>query len=882
VFLTTFAEAFFTKLPFFYKYTKDNTMRKSFTTLQYLTIRGWLAVLLLSGQLLTSCDKYPLDDKEPDWLGASIYDYLRTDGRFRTYLQLVEDFDYVEVLSKTGSNTLFVATDEAFDAFYTNNPWGVKRYEDFTFAQKSLILNFGIINNAYLVNMLANYNNNGLREGAAMRRQTAVSVIDSIPFNSGSQLPTTHFWDFYRNQGIYLLKDNTPLTLMYFTEPHMVQNLISNDDFSIITGLTRKANDAHIFGVKIIERDITCKNGYLNILEKVLIPPVNMAEYISTNANTSVFAKLINRFCAPYFDSENTIRYRQLNPDFSDSIFVKRYFARLGGINRYPSGQAVPTELLLPFDPGWNSYTRIAQGHALQSDMAAMFVPTNEALNTYFNSGAGAVLKDRFKTWDSVPNDILPLFIKRHMRTSFVESVPSRFSVMVDEDNSELPVKVAHITGTYIGSNGVIYETNQVYPPDDYISVYGPVLLSANDVSTEKQTKIWRWGITQNDFRLYLNSLVSRYSFFVPTDEYFKNYIDPISVGKDVIGGLRFWYNSRTNAVNATIHRFNPSEGSFGDSIGLITAEPFLRNRMLDMLNSHVVVGDVESGREYYITKGNVVLKVSGVKESLKVQAGGNISLNETVNATRAYNQSNGITYFIDRPIQAPRKSVYKVLSETPEFSAFFDLMSGFPANSKSVVFVNRTGFFGVDYNVKFFNTFNYTVYVPTNDAITIAINQGIIKPWDTTGAIEGINDMTDENARQAEILRLERFIRYHFQDNSVFVDKIPQDRIYQSATIKLDDKESHFGTFKNKYYKIGISSNGGNLKLVSEQNKTAHVITSKNLYNIMTRDYVFNNRPSAFKNADGTGSGSEYSSSSIITSSTAVIHQIDSILNFE
>lgn len=857
-------------------------MRKSFKTFPTFRSRTLWMVALLCGLMLSSCDQYPLDDKEPDWLGASIYDYLRTDGRFTTYLRMVEDFDYVEVLSKTGSNTLFVATDSAFNEFYKNNPWGVRKYEDLSYAQKSLILNFGMISNAYLVDMLANFNNNGLREGAAMRRQTSVSVLDTLPFDKGTQLPKTRYWDYYRDKGLYILKDNTPLTLMYFTEPHMVQNMISDNDFKIITGLTRKENDAHLFGIKIIKKDITCKNGYLNILEKVMIPPVNMAEYIGTNSNTSIFADVMNRFCAPYFDSENTIRYRQLNPSFGDSIFVKRYFARIGGINRYPSGQAVPTDMLLPFDPGWNSYIRLAQGHALQSDMAAMFVPTNEAMNQYLNSGSGAVLKDRFKSWDSIPNDILPSLIKRHMRTSFIESVPSRFATMVDEDNSVLPVKEADIVRTYIGTNGVVYETNKVYPPDDYISVYGPVLLSANDVSNVNKTKVWRWAIAQNDFRLYLNSLVSVYSFFVPTDEYFKNYIDPISVGKDVIGGLRFWFNSRTNAVNATVHKYDKATNTFGDSIGSITSESFLRNRMLDMLNSHVVVGGVETGREYYITKGNVALKVSGSNENLKIQAGGNISLQETVNATRSYNQSNGKTYFIDRPIQAPQQSVYKVLSETPEFSSFFALLSGFPATSKSVVFVNKTNFFGIDYNIKFFNTFNYTVYVPTNEAIADAIGQGIIKPWDSQGNIVGINDMTDETARQAEILRLERFVRYHFQDNSVFVDKIAQNRLYQSATIKLDDKSTHFNTFKNKYYKIGIVSNGGDLTLVTEQNKTAHVVKSKNLYNIMTRDYVFNNRPSSFKNPDGTGTGSEYSTSSILTSSTAVVHQIDAVLTFE
>lgn len=858
-------------------------MKKSTQNLWRFLFSRMLFVGLLSGTFLVSCDKYPLDDVEPDWLGASIYDYLKDDGRFTNYLKLVEDLDYVEVLGKTGSKTLFVATDSAFNEFYKNNEWGVRKYDDFTSAQKSLILNFGMINNAYLVGMLANYNNLGLKEGAAMRRVTAVSILDSLPYNKGNQLPESTYWSYYRENGLYILKDNTPMTLMYFTQSHMEQALITDQDFSLITGLSRIENDAHLFGIKIIQKDITCKNGYLNILDRVMIPPMNMAEYISTNANTSMFAKVLNRFCVPLYDSENSIKYRQLHPAFTDSIFVKRYFARAGGINSY-LGKAVPTDMLLPFDPGWNSYTRTASGNALQSDMAAMFVPTNAAMEGYFNSNAGAVLKDRFKTWDSVPNDIMPLFIKRHMRSSFIESVPSRFATMVDEDNSVLPVSASDIEKAYIGSNGVIYETNKVYPPDDYISVYGPVLLSANDASVSNKTKIWKWAISQNDFRLYLNSLVSRYSFFVPTDEYFKNYLDPITLssGKGVTGALRFWYNSKTNSVNATIHKYDKTTKTAGDSIGVIISESFLKNRMLDMLNSHIVVGNVESGKEYYVTKGNVALKIEGTGNNLTVAGGGNQTMGEVANANKAYYLSNGSSYFIDRPIQAPQQSVYKVLSETPEFNNFFNLLAGFPATSKSVVFVNKSGYYGMDQNIKFFNTFNYTVYVPTNDAIAQAIADGVIKPWETQGTIQGINDMTDETAKSAEILKLERFIRYHFQDNSVFVDKVAQNKLYQSATIKLDDKSTHFDTFKNKYYKIGVMSNGGDLTIVTEQNKTAHVIKANNLFNIMTRDYVFSNRPSAFKEADGTGTGSEFSTSTILTSSTAVIHQIDAVLNFE
>ena len=843
-----------------------------------------LLVLVIGNSLLTSCDIYELDDKEPDWLGASIYDYLKTDGNFTVYTRLIEDLDYVDILSKTGSKTLFVADDDAFDVFFASNPWGVANYDQLTRAQKSLLLNYGMINNAYLVSMLSNYNNGGLKESEAFRRVTAVSVIDSIPFAIGDQLPGSVYWTYYKSKGMYILKDNTPLTLMYFTQKHLEQAQITDEDFKLITGIERTKNDAHVFGIKIKTRDITCKNGYLNVLEKVLVPPLNMAEYVSSNPKSSIFAEILNRFCAPYFDAANTLKYRQLHPEFNDSIFNMEYFAKEGGKPTTPGGQSINPDLLLPFDPGWNSYTRSTSGNALQSDMAAMFVPTNAAMETYFNSPEGAVLKDRFGRWEDVPFDVLPLFLKRHMRTSLIESVPSRFSKMVDEDNSVLPVKSADIENVYMGSNGLVYETNKVYPPDDYISVYGPVLLSANDAAVSNKTKILKWAIVQpaNDFRLYLNSLVSKYSFFVPTDEFFKEYVDPIAIGKDVPGALKFWYNTKTNAVNATVYKYDKVTHTVLDSVATITSPSYLANRLLDLLNMHIVVGGVESGKSYYLTKGNVAIKVEGSGANMKIQAGGNMTRNEQVNVNKVYEQSNGNTYFIDKPIQTPVNSVYKVLSETPEFSSFFALMTGFPASGTSVMFLNKTNYFGIDFNVKFFNTFNYTVYVPTNAAIDQAIENGVIQPWESRGTIVGINDITDATVKAAAISRLERFVRYHFQDNSVFVDNQNINRIYQSATMKLDNTVTHFNTFKNKYYKIGVTGSNGSLTLTTESNKTVNVVTSNNLYNIMTRDFVFSNKPSTFKNVDGTGTGTDFATSIITTSSTAVIHQIDNILDFQ
>lgn len=236
--------------------------------------------VLISNLFLVSCtDDYFYDDREPEWLGESIYDYLASDpDNYKYFVKMIDDVGYASVLSRTGSKTLFVAKDEAFERFFQNNEWGVSSYNTMSLAQKKLILNFGMINNSYLIELLSNYYNGSLQIGSAMRRATAISVFDSISFDSGNQLPENTFFDAYRDKGLYLLKDNSSSPMVYFLNRQMREVGISEEDFTIITGINKTSDsDEYVFKNKIIERDITCKNGYIHVLEDVLIPPIGRA-----------------------------------------------------------------------------------------------------------------------------------------------------------------------------------------------------------------------------------------------------------------------------------------------------------------------------------------------------------------------------------------------------------------------------------------------------------------------------------------------------------------------------------------------------------------------------------------------------------------------------
>ena len=860
-----------------------NYFRKSFYRLDRMLI-----ILVIGITFFASCVEENYNaNHSPEWLGASIYDYLKTDKHYTNYVKLIDDLGYTETLSKTGSKTLFVANDSAFDKFFSTNVWGVKSYNQLTLAQKKLILNFGMINNAYTSDNLPNYFDVSLQTGAAMRRVTGTSIYDSIPYDSGNQLPLSSYFNKYRTRGIHILKDNTALTITQFTQKQMDQVLITDDDFSFLTGSIRVKNDIHIYGNKVIKRDVTCKNGYIDVLDKVMVPPMNMAQYIKSNSSTQIFSKLLDRFCAPYFNPGNTLEYNQLQLAHSelpviDSIFTKKYFSALGGAIQYPgadgraNGAAISNELWLPFDPGWNSYVNGAT--AVQADMAAMFVPSDAAMTDYFNNG---VLKS-YGTWENVPDKIIMSFLQRHMRVSLIGSVPSRFDKMMDAQNSVLPVQKGDITpgNVYLGVNGAVYITNKVYPPDEYSSVYAPVLFGNN-------TKVFDWFIKNYVngvflYKFYLLSLVNTYSFFVPTDDVFNKYIDPIAYSKTMPAAIKFWYNTKTSAVNATIYKYDKTNPSAvltsKDSVAIITNQNFILNRLLDVMDSHIVVGGVESGNNYYLSKGNNVIRVTGSGDNMTVEGGGDITMGTVVHVTSAFTQSNGHTYYIDKPIQTPLESVYKVLGENDAFSGFYQLLSGFPTGSE--IFKSMKG---MDYNVKFLNTYNYTVYVPTNAAINNAIQTGIITPWVSQGSIVGINDMTDATQKAAAITKLDLFLRYHFQDNSIFVNgKSITNKYYTTAALKNDDLPSLFGTNKGKFYQLIVNVSGSDVTLSTETGKTVKVLSTNNLYNLMARDFIFGDKPSAFKEVDGSSTGTDFSSSTIETSSTAVIHQISDILPFQ
>ena len=833
--------------------------------------RSLSAVIALSACLFsfTACDKYDLDETTPEGWGASIYSYLAEDGHYKNTVRLIEDLDLKEVLAKTGSKTMFVADDDAFERFYSNNSWGVRNYDQLSLAQKKMLLLGAMINNSYQINSLSSIE--GPVKGQCMRRLSSQTIYDTVSVVKVKDLPNmtpearthnTTWAKFDGRDNIVLMRDMTITPMIHFIEEQMADNKITNDDYNFLYNYTteRQAGDASVNGKKIVQQNIKCSNGFIHKVEDVVLPLQNMAELIASKPNVSLYNKLLERFCAPFYAGDAAVKqYNYLFNQSVDSIYQKRFFSEKSQDGRplIIDDDNIVAKSYLKFDPEWNQYYSglaiPSANAALEKNMAVMMVPSNAALENYWNNEAGKVLKDQYGSWDNVPNDVIVELINNNMLSSFVESVPSKFGSILNDANDPMGVDKADIDSVWLGCNGAVYLTNKVYSPTSFVSVLYPAIVN-------ETMKVMRWAVEKNQYNVYLNSLNSRFSFFIPLNKAMLDYIDPASYGKTKTQLYRFHYDAtKTIPVWASVYEYDMDTREIGDSIREERDEWALKSKLRDILDNHIVIGNVEDGNRFYKTKAGTEIEVANVSQGANgMTVAGSLQLDGTysgpLHVSYIYDQTamgNGKCYILDKePIMTTRKSVFDVLSEHEEFAEMRKLIEG----SSLLETIHDEKHACTSTNLNCFNTYHYTIYVPTNETILKLQEEGKLPTWEQV-------DNWEEGSpqHQRDSLAIENFIKCHIQDNALFIGAQPQEEDgYETAYIGESGKFDRVFTTLTKDDII--------IKKTQTDTKPCKVIKKAGLYNIMAREYQL----------DGTDKNT---ATSVYTTSSAVIHLIDGSL---
>lgn len=871
----------------------------------------WLtcaALVSLMG-LGTSCqDTYDLDEKLPPNFGSNLMTYLE-ENNFRTYARLAEDLNYRDQLSGVALKTIFVADDAAFDRFFQHNRWGVHSYEELTPAQKKLLFYGSMLDNSLQVmNLSSTTGSEGAVPGNAMRRHTNANRFDSVAVITPEEMPDNNpCWDYYRknNKSIVCFKDASYAPITFFTENYLASKKITNDDMNFMFNykVDRKPGDAWVGDTYIEEANIRSANGFIHRTHDVVVPRDNMAELIRLNPNSKIFNRLLRRFCGPYYlpsyGKEWTDGY---NNEFNaevDSVFALGFFSKRSYAGYTTMPNKMPPSALLTFDPGYNSYqaddpNAYSIDVAMQQDMGVMLVPTDDAMEKYWNEGIGASFKDYYGDWDNVPDLVVSKLINNCMLNSWVNTVPSKFADVVNSNQDPMHLTVDKIDSVSIACNGAIYWTNEVFSPTEYLSVSFPALINP-------AMNIFYWAIEQLEYRSYLNSLDSYYSFFIPTNGALLSYVNPVAYNGVENELWKFYYdpNATTEAARvwAGVWSYNIETGVVGDSLREVRDVGQLRDRLEDMLDNHIIVGNrklggVENGHEFYRTKNGGIIRIEKDGNDYYVQGTYQRDQNKRLKITRIYDESqsgNGKTYIIgtdeatgdkQEPIMTTRKSTFDVLAEHEEFSVFYDMLLKSNLRTTSPDGMKTASAAG---NVASFRNFNYTVYVPTNESLNQAIAEGKLHTWEEVETLEALGksgDATSAKKAQAYADSINAFLRYHIQDNLLMigldysVDGAIQydedgnpistanpdqfERIYETALINPASKKFYTLDVKSQPGELTVTDRCGNVRKVLKQKD----VNNQDLYNLTVREYKLD--------------------ANISASSFAAIHLIDGPLFYE
>ena len=327
----------------------------------------------------------------------------------------------------------------------------------------------------------------------------------------------------------------------------------------------------------------------------------------------------------------------------------------------------------------------------------------------------------------------------------------------------------------------------------------------------------------------------------------------------------------------------------------------------------------LECNKHYFLSKNGTPLYVENAPShanGMTVQGGWSLNHNEKSNVIRFDDKTretngngNGISYQIDNPIIPTIESVYSIMyNNRDKFGIFYeqcltdnqeimDLLKPwlnyeeidgvrteiYTSNTdylnRYTIFVNNGGIPCYDHtdgsqvstatNVRFFSNYRYTVYMPSDAAMQKAIDNGL-PTWDSireylkidpeTGSTTLEDSELEERGPKgaAMVTVLINFLKYHFQDNSVFADQASMNSSeYETATM-----DSSSGV----YCKVHVSSSGNNsLTITDATGASQNAIDGYK--NMIARDYIV------------TGSDNNQR---INASSSAVLHGIDGVLNYK
>ena len=857
--------------------------------------------------------------------GSTLYDNLQALGNYTTYLRLIDSFGGIQRAFKNevtdderkyngsiDTLTVFAPNDEAFARFFAHNAWtdeqgnAISSYEQLSDGQKLSLIYMSYIPGFVTANNLhANENVKGYLRLYSYDRQfnlvpykhTGGTDINTFPPDSYSYIDYAKELNQHKEDGVWIgygtVGDYTGAlayrggTMIWNDDHWQYYNGLSHDDLSFIGAADTEGSERITIGnAHITQPNQRCKNGYLHLVDEVVVPQPNLMYNLAQarlGGKCSLASSLVQRF--------NYLKYDYLYYNDAFNVSDSAWTVRNSLLDRVSTTTIQTPAIILPTDEALKAFL-------LASD------------NPLWQFG---INKDNY--YDmlmSLPREVLQPFVKEWFRTSFTDVLPSRYSNMRSAKGHQLLAGVTTpeayklaVQQVIPAVDGIIVVVDAVPNAEDlrneltFVKLAGQVAgaaLTANDrYEGERRTSPF-----STDYQREMHN--KSFTMFVPTDAGLEQYglVDPISMASNNRVSWRYWsltpdsissngtcqiavaarayrydYNKVRNTetdrpLSATYSSYaneNCATGNYG---------PIKRQLLTDMLDQHIVLQDVDSllntPRRWYLSRsGMPIYMKEHTNTNIVVNGGMQIDLNERDAADKhdctlqfVGQNSTGTSVFIDRPMQPTSQNVFQRLQSNDDFGMFFDCAAALNGaydlknqlfdietsealNRKYTIFADFSGSYARYGNantmlVNFFHNFNYTIFVPTNEGMQKAVEAGL----PTIESIEQfVEESLDDNGQlpddkreqaQARYLTLLNFLKYHFCDKSYFLEPdLESGDIEQTTTACIDASNQQALT---------ADINSGNGMLMVRDASNRYKAVKPDLANIIARDAEFNDHP--------------------------------------
>lgn len=853
--------------------------------------------------------------------GSTLYDNLQALGNYTTYLRLIDSFGGIQRAFKNevtdderkyngsiDTLTVFAPNDEAFARFFAHNAWtdeqgnAISSYEQLSDGQKraliyvSYIPGFVTANSLHVSGSFRGYHrlySYDRQFNLVPYKHTGGTDINTFPPDSYSYIDYAKELNQHIVDGVWIgygtIGNNTDGAFAYsggtmiWNDDYWQYNGLSHDDLAFI-GAADPEGSGHITigNAHITQPNQRCKNGYLHLVDEVVVPQPNLMYTLAqarSDGKCSLASSLVQRFNYLKYDAEYSDIYNHI-------------------------------------DSAWTVCNSLLDRVAIKTP--AIILPTDEALKAFILAsdnplGQCGINQDNY--YDmlmSLPREVLQPFVKEWFRTSFTDVLPSRYSNMRSAKGHQLLADVTSpeayklaVQQVIPAVDGIIVVVDAVPNAEDlrneltFVKLAGRVTgaaLTANDRYDGKRST----SPFSTDYQREMHN--KSFTMFVPTDEGLKQYglVDPISMASNNRVSWRYWSltpdsissnGTRQIAVAARAYRYDYKEvrntetarplaaiysSNANDDCANGNFGPVKRQLLTDMLDQHIVLQDVNSllntQRHWYLSRsGMPIYMKEHTNTNIVVNGGMQIDLNEKDVADKhdctlqfVGQNSTGTSVFIDRPMQPTTQNVYQRLQSNDAFSMFFDCANALNGaydlknqlfdietsealNRKYTIFADFSGSYARYGNantmlVNFFHNFNYTIFVPTNEGMQKAIAEGLptiesIEQF-VEESLDGNGQLPDDKREQAQAryLTLLNFLKYHFCDKSYFLEPdLESGDIEQTTTACIDASNQQALT---------ADINSGNGMLMVRDASNRYKAVKPDLANIIARDAEFNNDP--------------------------------------